>query len=77
MMAAMQVSLDAIQEFKVQRNAFSAEFGGAPALINLAIKSGTNQLHGSSFEFLRNNNSMPARCRIRSSTVRRRWRPSG
>ncbi len=55
MMAAMQVSLDAIQEFKVQRNAFSAEFGGAPALINLAIKSGTNQLHGSAFEFLRNN----------------------
>ena len=54
MMAAMQVSLDAIQEFKLQRNAFSAEFGGAPALINLAIKSGTNELHGSLFEFVRN-----------------------
>ena len=55
MMSAMQPSLDAIQEFKLQRNAFSAEFGGAPVLINIAIKSGTNGFHGSAFEFLRNN----------------------
>lgn len=54
MMAAMQVSLDAIQEFKLQRNAFSAEFGGAPVLINLGIKSGSNRIHGSLFEYLRN-----------------------
>jgi hypothetical protein len=54
MMSAMQPSLDAIQEFKLQRNAFSAEFGGAPVLINIAIKSGTNRLHGSAFEFIRN-----------------------
>jgi hypothetical protein len=53
-MAGMQVSLDAIQEFKLQRNAFSAEFGGASAVVNLAVKSGTNQFHGSAFEFLRN-----------------------
>jgi hypothetical protein len=54
MMSAIQPSLDAIQEFKLQRNAFSAEFGGAPVLINIAVKSGTNRLHGSAFEFLRN-----------------------
>ena len=54
MMAAMQVSLDAIQEFKLQRNAFSAQFGGAPVLVNLGIKTGSNRLHGSLFEFLRN-----------------------
>ncbi len=54
MMSAIQPSLDAIQEFKLQRNAFSAEFGGAPVLINIAIKSGSNRLHGSAFEFLRN-----------------------
>src|SRR6266404_3328603 len=54
MMSAIPPSLDAIQEFKLQRNAFSAEFGGAPVLINIAIKSGTNRLHGSAFEFLRN-----------------------
>ena len=53
-MAGFQASLDSIQEFKLQRNAFSAEFGSASAIINVAIKSGTNNLHGSLFEFLRN-----------------------
>jgi len=53
-MAGMQTSLDAVQEFKLQRNAFSAEFGGASAVVNLAIKSGSNNFHGTLFEFLRN-----------------------
>jgi hypothetical protein len=48
-------SIDAIQEFRVQTNITSAEFGsGAGANVAVALKSGTNELHGSFFEFLRN-----------------------
>ena len=50
-------SLDAIQEFTVQTNITSAEFGDAAgANVNVAIKSGTNEIHGSVFEFFRNDN---------------------
>ena len=46
---------DAIQEFKVQTSNFSAEFGRAGgAVVNATIKSGTNQVHGSLWEFVRN-----------------------
>ncbi len=52
---AIQPSIDAIQEFKVQTNITSAEYGqAAGSNVNVAIKSGTNQLHGSLFEFVRN-----------------------
>jgi hypothetical protein len=47
-------SLDAVQEFTIQRNFFQAEFGNSPAIINVASRSGTNQYHGSLFEYLRN-----------------------
>ena len=48
-------SIDAIREFRVQTNITSAEFGsGAGANVAVALKSGTNELHGSFFEFLRN-----------------------
>ena len=48
--------LDGIQEFKVQQHNDSAEYGGAPGgIINVATKSGTNQIHGSGWEFVRNN----------------------
>jgi hypothetical protein len=47
-------SIDAIQEFSVQSNSFSAEHGQGMAVIAVALKSGTNQVHGSLFEFFRN-----------------------
>lgn len=47
--------LDAIQEFKVQTNNPTSEFGAfGGAIVNLTMKSGTNELHGSLFEFVRN-----------------------
>ena len=48
-------SVDAVAEFKVQTNAFSAEFGrSAGGAVNVTIKSGTNQMHGTLWEFFRN-----------------------
>jgi hypothetical protein len=47
--------IDAIQEFKVEINSPSAEFGRFNGgVVNLTTKSGTNEFHGSVFEFLRN-----------------------
>ena len=45
---------DAIQEFKTEENSMSAEFGRGGAAVNVVLKSGTNQIHGGLYEFIRN-----------------------
>src|SRR5438445_6927290 len=45
---------DAIQEFRTEENSMSAECGRGGAAVNVVVKSGTNQLHGGLFEFIRN-----------------------
>src|SRR5262249_22063393 len=48
-------SIEAIEEFKIQTNAYSAEYGfGGGAVTSITMKSGTNDYHGTVFEFLRN-----------------------
>ena len=50
----VQPSPDAIGEFKVQTNSFSAEFGrSAGAVVNVSLKSGTNSFHGSGWYYNR------------------------
>jgi hypothetical protein len=49
------LGVEAIAEFQTLTNTYTAQFGGNGAVINASSKSGTNSLHGSVFEFLRNN----------------------
>lgn len=52
---AIKPQIDAVQEFKILTNAYSAEFGRSMGgVVTMTTKSGTNQIHGSVFEFLRN-----------------------
>jgi Carboxypeptidase regulatory-like domain len=52
---AISPSIDAIQEFKTQSGVYSAEYGASANQVNISFRSGTNQFHGTVFEFLRNN----------------------
>ncbi|MFL6353858.1 MAG: TonB-dependent receptor domain-containing protein [Bryobacteraceae bacterium] len=54
--AVINPNIDALQEFRVSTSNYDAEFGSASgALIQATTRSGTNQWHGSLFEYLRNN----------------------
>jgi hypothetical protein len=50
----MIVSLDAVQEFRVQKNMFEAQYGDASGIVSVITKSGTNSFHGSAYEYIRN-----------------------
>jgi len=54
--SGMLLGVDAVREFNVQRDSYSAEFGKRPgAQVIIVTQSGSNQWHGAVFEFLRNN----------------------
>ncbi len=53
--ARLEPSMDAVEEFTLIKGIYPAEFGGVSgSTINVAVKAGTNALHGAAFEFLRN-----------------------
>src|SRR5258706_672757 len=54
--SGMLLAVDAVREFSVQRDSYGAEFGKRPGgQVVIVTQSGTNQWHGTAFEFLRNN----------------------
>src|SRR4051812_46244755 len=72
----IQPSVDALQEFRIETNNYSAQYGySAGAVVNATIKSGTNQIHGDAFEFLRNSEAdarnffLPARSKHLSTSA--------
>ena len=73
-------SIDSVEEFKVQTGVYSAEFGREAAQVNVSTKSGTNQYHGTIFEFLRNDafDAAPyAFTNVRPETAPFKWNQFG
>jgi len=54
--AGIRPDPDAIQEFNVQRSFFTPDYGGSAAIVNTALRSGSNDLHLTAFELVRNRN---------------------
>ena len=53
--AQLRPNIDALEEFKMETSGFSAHYGNvAGGIMNMVLKSGTNQLHGTVFEYVRN-----------------------
>jgi len=50
----VQPSIESVREFKVLTGTFSAEFGRGAGVVSVSTKSGSNEVHGTAFEFLRN-----------------------
>ena len=74
------VSVEALEEFKVQAGAYSAEFGRTSnGVVNFVTKSGTNGLHGSGFLFNRNEffNARGYTFTPTTRAVSRQWNPGG
>lgn len=68
-------SVDALDEFKLQTSTYAAEFGRSMGgVVNLQIKSGSNDFHGSAFEFLRND-ALDANNWFNNRAVPRREKP--
>src|SRR5260370_604279 len=68
-------SVEALQEFKVQSGVYPAEFGREAGKVNVSTKPGTNEYHGTVFEFLRNNR-LDARAYDFNSSTRSATNPS-
>jgi Carboxypeptidase regulatory-like domain len=80
--APYQFSQDAVQEFQVNTNSFSAEFGrAAGGVINVITKSGTNEFHGTGFWFYRdrslNANNLRFDAGLNNATLRESLIPNG
>ncbi len=54
--AGVLLGVDAVREFQVLTSNYGAEFGGSGGIISMVTKSGTNELHGTAYEFVRNDN---------------------